>query len=267
MNIQVKYLKYMILLLFIISCNKDNTVSPDSGISSDDLMGTWYNFYTNEVIGLYVPVFFDFTQDSAKTGIVNEDDNVELFAFDYSINRSKLIIKPPVIDTVNHSALQLFFVANMSGYLNCKNVCLVNDSLCFSNGKEIFKFSRIIPMVSGGKISGTVSVDGDLAKGMLMVAAVDPETMDAKMMLSNKTGTFTLPGLNDGGYWLMGIYIPQNHALCFWEYGLGKYCRELQDTLISINDGNTVKDRYLNIEIKDIDPDSSSNVDSLETSS
>jgi hypothetical protein len=122
--------------------------------------------------------------------------------------------------------------------------------LCFEEGSVVYRFTPAIPNVTGGKITGSLSIsNGSFAQGMAMIIALDVNTYAMQGTFIVHTGQYTIMGLVNGQYNIVAVYIPKKHATDFMEYDMSEFPMGIIQTPITISGGNKVTGININIDL------------------
>ena len=182
----------------------------------DSIQGKWYSSYTDQSMGFNMVLYINLKSDStSELGMMNGTQEIPLVNTRYYIANGKMVILPPVVDTAEQNAIQIYFLSNLGAAFYADSIYLQGNQLHFVESNE-WVFGRSLPPVSGGRISGTVStVNGTFGQGMMLIGAVDPTTSNVGFMMLPSQGDYYLQGLQPGSYVLVAVYIPKSHAADF----------------------------------------------------
>lgn len=240
-----------VLLMLTFSCKKD-TESEIVPITAENILGKWYLNNTDAESGLTFIFYLDNEQDSAEVGILNGSEEVELIRFAYTINNSAYTFISPAVDTTYQNALQIYLADYMNEMLYSDNTYLQDGNLCFEEGSDVYSFTPAIPNITGGKITGSLSVsNGSFAQGMAMIVGVDVNTNAMQGTFIVHTGQYTIMGLVNGHYNIIAVYIPKKHATDFMEHNMSEFPMGIIQTPITISGGNNVTGININIDLGD----------------
>ena len=239
-----------VLLMLAVSCKKDNTESEKVPITGENILGKWYLKMTDSESGLTFIFYIDNAQDSSEVGILNGSEDVELIRFAYTVNNGIYSFISPPVDTMHQNALQIYLADYMGEMLYSDKVYLQDGNMCFEEGSDVYRFNPVIPNITGGKITGSLSVsNGSFAQGMAMIVAVDVNTNAAQGTFIVHTGQYTIIGLVNGQYNIMAVYIPKKHAADFLEHDVSEFPMEIIYTPIAISGGDMVTGINIDIDL------------------
>jgi hypothetical protein len=239
-----------VLFMLTGSCNKEKTEPKKVPITAENILGKWYLKSTDASSGLTFIFYLDNAQDSARVGMLNGNEEVELIRFAYMVNNGSFSFVSPAVDTMHQNALQIYLADYMKQMFYNDKVYLQDGNLCFAEGPDVYAFTPVIPNIPGGKISGSLTVsNGSFGQGMAMIVAVDVSTKAMQGTFVVHTGQYTVMGLVNGQYNVMAVYIPKKHATDFLTLDVSEFPKELIQTPIAISGGNIVTGFNLNIDL------------------
>jgi hypothetical protein len=137
----------------------------------------------------------------------------------------------------------------MNGIVGADRVYLQNGNLYFVEA-ETYSFSRTVPSVPGGRITGSVSVtNGTFGQGGVIVVGYEVNTGKAAGTFLSSTGPYTLWGLSNGQYVVAAVYIPKSHALDFANHDLTDFPSDVTTSPITISNNGTVSNTNFTLDL------------------
>lgn len=238
-----------VLLMLTGSCKKDNEPKKVP-ITTENILGKWYTKSTDAESGLTFIFYLDNWQDSAKIGLLNGSEEIELIRFAYAINNGSYTFISPPVDTMHQNALQIFLTDYMDEMFYTDKVYLQDGNLCFEEEQDVYVFTPRVPTIAGGKITGSLSVsNGSFGQGMAMIIAVDVNTNAMQGTFVIHPGQYKIMGLVNGHYNIMSVYIPKKHATDFTEHDVSEFPNKLIQTPISISGSDMVTGINIDIDL------------------
>ena len=247
---------YALCFFLLVGCNKKDPVapvSPKEDITMENIMGKWYSLFADPEISNKMVFFLDNRSDSTATiGILNGPTEVSLLEVSYYVDNNVYVFIAPEVDTSKQNALQIMFADDMGGLIYSDEIYLAEGKLHFVEGEETFVFSKTIPPVSGGKITGSLTVTGEFGQGAAIISAYDPVKETIGVTFLSQPGLYYLQGLADGEYLTLATYIPKEHALDWMYHDPSYFPYELRETEVEISGGNTVSNINFNLNLSNV---------------
>ncbi len=207
----------------------------------DQITGKWYSEeFSDPETGIDLVLFLDNKSDgSATVGIMNGPLEVPLLDFNYRVKDNYYVFIAVEKDPSEMNALQIWMSREMGHFVTADSIYFLDNKLYFVEGPDVYVFGRNIPDIKGGTIQGSLAVTGKFGLGSAMVAMTDRITETIGFTFLSQPGPYYVQGLDDGEYYGMAIYIPQERAYD-WEYHINDLPRETYSTSVFISGSNTV---------------------------
>ncbi len=248
---RILIITYALCFVSLVGCDKDDPVSAGrEDMNMESILGKWYSLFDDPETGLKMVFYLDNRSDSTATlGIMNGPSEVSLLEINYYVEDGIYVLTAPEVDTLSQNALQIMFADEMGGFFYADEIYLSEGKLHFVEDDETFVFSKTIPTIPGGTITGSLIVTGEFGQGAAIISAYDPvqETMGGTFL--SQPGLYYLQGLADGEYLTVAIYFPKEHALDWMNHDITYFPYEINETRITISGSNTVEGNDFNLDL------------------
>jgi hypothetical protein len=234
---------WVIMLSCILSCKKDNATVKDKELTYEKIKGKWYLLDKDPDAVMSVDFI---SSDTCMYSIYNGPEEIQIMTLVYSFNNGHLVMTQVPV-TGGQNSLQIMAASDMDFIALSDETYLENDNLVFIESKDKYSYTREMPKVSGGSITGTISVNGNFGKGTVGVAAMDPSTEKGGLTFLMAPGKYYCQGLPNGKYVVFAIYIPVEHASDYESHEVTEFPYDTYQSQIAISNGKTVSD--INLEI------------------
>ena len=218
--------------LLASACGKD---APTEPVTEENVVGTWYTKQIDAASGMTVMLYLDCRADgTARIGLMNGNLPVELMNVNYAVAGGMFSFDVPPVDTATQNTLQIMFAAEMQGIFAADRAYFQRGNLVFVEPGKTYSFSPTMPGVTGGRITGTVSVtNGSFGNGGVVVAAVELSSGNLAGTFLSGTGPYTLWGLQTGYNWfVVAVYIPKSHALDWADHDVTEFASDVVSPLV-----------------------------------
>jgi hypothetical protein len=219
----------------------------------ENIIGKWYSLFDDPETGMKMVLFLDNRSDSTATiGILNGPTEVSLMETNYYVDNGVYVFIAPEVDTSKQNALQIMIADEMGGFIYADEIYLKEGKLHFVEDEGTVVFSKTIPSISGGTITGSLTVIGEFGQGAAIICAYDPvkETIGGTFL--SQPGLYYLQGLEDGEYFTLALYIPKEHALDWMDHDISDFPSEIHETTVTISGSNTVTGINFNLNLSNL---------------
>jgi hypothetical protein len=244
---KIFFITSMIILCCVFSCKKDDSPVKDKDLTYEKLKGNWYLIEKSNDISILMSIDF-ISSDTSHISFYNGPEELVLMTFIYSYSNGHLVMTP-VTGNEEQNSLQIMITSDMDFIALSDEAYLEDNKLVFVEGNETFKLTRDIPKISGGSITGDISVTGNFGRGTVMIAAIDPNTEKGGITFRNSPGKYYCQGLANGSYYVLAVYIPIEHASDYQSHELTEFPYDTYLSQISISSGKTVSGINLDISL------------------
>ncbi|MBN1481152.1 hypothetical protein EH223_01685 [candidate division KSB1 bacterium] len=242
-----------VLVLVTFCCKEDDPVSPKiDKITMQTIAGTWYHLHRDEDSGMAIMLFLNNRNDStASIGVMNGAAEVSLLEIDYDVKDGEYMFIAPDVDPSTQNCLQMMFADLMGGLVYADEIYLQDSKLHFVEGEDTYAFSKNMPKVTGGKITGSLSVTGDFGQGAAIVTAADLTTGKMGAAFMSQSGAYIIQGLENGDYAIIALYIPKQYALTWMDQAtMSRLPNDIHPVPVRILNGNTVTGVNFNLTVE-----------------